>query len=108
MDEMDRPAETPAAVSSEAGPAEPGNGAAPALEAPEVDEAPLDAAELEVMEAGEPIPLLLRESIPLETAVLSNDVLVPEAAEEVPPSPFLEISTDGAAPDGDLLPITPE
>src|SRR5262249_24830829 len=149
MDEMDRPAETPAAASSDAGPAEAGHGeaansidaetpdslnrstsstrraprraprrrkkapaeeppeppvapeaypaeveevaavpetaeaghftgAAPVAHAPEPDEATLDAAELEVVEAGEPIPLLLRESIPLETAALSNDVLVPE------------------------------
>lgn len=70
------------------------------------EEVPLAAAEVEVIEAGEPIPLLQRETL-AAGAELGSDVLVPDATVEVPPPPLFEVRT--AAPRRDSLPaITAE
>lgn len=71
---------------------------------------PLDAAEMEVIEAGEPIPLLQRETlagIEIGTTALASDILVPDAVVESPPGDFLEIPP-ASSREPSLLAITPE
>jgi ribonuclease G len=73
------------------------------------------APEVELIAAGEPIPLARRADEPAVSGDLSHEVLVPEAIEEQPPTGLQELSPDFLGgprrrqqlPPG-LPPITPE
>lgn len=68
----------------------------------------LDRGEQEVVDAGEPIPLLRRDTSWLTRNPLGLDVVVPEASEEEPLSPFMDFTSEAPADPFGLPEITPE